>query len=75
MGWLMLILFVFRFLMRLRGRCNINHGQDREDIGLDDADEEAQGLHDNGEKQGSHGQEDGDDLLVAHEIAEEPDSQ
>jgi len=33
------------------------------------------GLHDDGKQQGGHSQEDGDDLLVPHEIAKEPDGQ
>ena len=60
---------------RPRARRDVDQRQHGEDIGLDDADEEAEGLQDGREDERSHREEDGDEHPAAHEVAEEADGE
>ena len=63
------------FVMGLGDRGYVDHCQYGEYVCLDHADEQAQGMHDHGEEQRGDRQQDGDDLVVAHDVAEETDGQ
>ena len=52
-----------------RGRCDVDHGKDYKDISLDESDQQTEDLHSDREKKGSHRQQDGNHLFMAHHVA------